>query len=141
MAPRPPKGILGPSGGPGMPALTTKASRKTSKKKKALTAPKEKEPARNTRTDFPLIVNARKVHHPVFRDVATTLRDAWTISTTLPMGIIFDCVDPCRHFKKGTTYDSDGDEPFPKYKPNPQRDPDVCYEDDGQAPYLPKTYR
>jgi len=123
-----------------MRAVKTGTSKKSTKKK-GLTTPKEKEPARNTRADFPLTINPRKVHHPVFKDVVTTLRDAWKICDTLPMGIVFDRVDPCRHFKKGTTFDEDSDEPFPKYKPNPERDPDVCYEDEGQAPYLPKTYR
>jgi hypothetical protein len=57
------------------------------------------------------------------------------------MCLVFDCVNPARQFKRGTQYNSDDEDPFPEYNPDPDNDSEVTEDDDvggtGQQPYLP----
>ena len=55
------------------------------------------------------------------------------------MCVIFDCVNPVRQFKRGTTYNPEDKNAFPDYDPSPELDGDVT-ESDEEAdlqPYNP----
>ena len=59
------------------------------------------------------------------------------------MHLIFNIVDPTRHFKRGVVFDADVDKSFPLYNPTPMEDPDWTGTDDPGTtlmPYLPISH-
>lgn len=129
------------------PGAKPKAKRK---KKQAATPKRTKKKLTSVEGDFVkstdpryhLTTDPESVVHPVLDAVSAALSGRWKLNKRFPMALIFDHVNPCRHFKIGTTYNNDAVDPFPRYADDdPDMDPTVTLIDDGDlAPFFPIPY-
>ena len=105
------------------------------KKPVPIPGPSKKKP-RGRLPQVDLDTDPNRVTHAVERLVTPSLANAWIVKPGRRMCIRFDVVNPLMQFKKGTKRSDD--DPFPRYCPNPEQDPNVTEIDADAQPYEPQ---
>lgn len=96
-------------------------------------------PASPTPPPYSDITDPTLIDRPDPDLVDPALSRAWKVNGNRQMCVIFDCVNPVRQFKRGTTYNPEDKTAFPDYDPSPELDGNVT-ESDEEAdlqPYNP----
>ena len=80
------------------------------------------------------------IDKPVRALIVPAMSMAWEISQYYQMCILFDAVNPVRQFKRGTVFNEEEEDPYPKYNPCDGGDATESDEEATFKPYKPSDY-